>query len=51
LITGRAGSIFGAVRAAVIMGLGTFELRFLNVLSIVMSTFVGLPLMAVIAFH
>ncbi len=48
-IAGGAGSIFGVVLAACIMGLVTFGLGLLNVPSIVLSIFVGLLLIVVIA--
>ncbi len=48
-ILGGAGSIGGVVLAAFIMGLVTFGLGLLNVPGIVMSIFVGLLLVAVIA--
>jgi rhamnose transport system permease protein len=48
-ITGGAGSILGVVLAALIMGLVTFGFGLLNVPGIVMSIFVGLLLIAVIA--
>ena len=48
-ITGGAGSITGVVLAAFIMGLVTFGFGLLNVPGIVMSIFVGLLLIAVIA--
>lgn len=48
-ILGGAGSILGVVIAALIMGLVTFGLGLLNVPGIVMSIFVGLLLIVVIA--
>ena len=48
-ILGGAGSILGVVLAAFIMGLVTFGLGLLNVPGIVMSIFVGLLLIVVIA--
>jgi rhamnose transport system permease protein len=48
-ILGGAGSISGVVLAAVIMGLVTFGLGLLNVPGIVMSIFIGLLLILVIA--
>ncbi|KQZ28783.1 branched-chain amino acid ABC transporter permease [Mesorhizobium sp. Root552] len=48
-ILGGAGSILGVVLAALIMGLVTFGLGLLNVPGIVMSIFVGLLLIVVIA--
>ncbi|HEV2516734.1 MAG TPA: ABC transporter permease [Devosia sp.] len=48
-ILGGAGSIVGVVIAAFIMGLVTFGLGLLNVPGIVMSIFVGLLLIVVIA--
>lgn len=48
-ITGGAGTIPGVVLAALIMGLVTFGLGLLNVPGVVMSVFVGLLLIAVIA--
>ncbi len=48
-ITGGAGSIYGVVIAAVIIGLVTFGFGLLNVPGIVLSIFVGLLLIAVIA--
>ncbi|WP_309083416.1 ABC transporter permease [Chelativorans sp.] len=48
-ILGGAGSILGVVLAAFIMGLVTFGLGLMNVPGIVMSIFVGLLLIAVIA--
>lgn len=48
-ITGGSGSILGVVLAALIMGLVTFGLGLLNVPGIVMSIFIGLLLIAVIA--
>jgi rhamnose transport system permease protein len=48
-ILGGAGSIPGVVLAAFIMGLETFGLGLLNVPGIVMSIFIGLLLIAVIA--
>ncbi|RJG43059.1 ABC transporter permease [Mesorhizobium sp. DCY119] len=48
-ILGGAGSIPGVVLAALIMGLVTFGLGLLNVPGIVMSIFIGLLLMLVIA--
>ncbi|MGB3537087.1 MAG: ABC transporter permease [Mesorhizobium sp.] len=48
-ILGGAGSIVGVVLAAFIMGLVTFGLGLLNVPGIVMSIFVGLLLIVVIA--
>lgn len=48
-ITGGAGTIFGVVLAAFIMGLVTFGLGLLNVPGIVMSIFIGLLLILVIA--
>lgn len=48
-ILGGAGSIPGVVLAALIMGLVTFGLGLLNVPGIVMSIFVGLLLVVVIA--
>lgn len=48
-ILGGLGSILGVVLAAFIMGLVTFGLGLLNVPGIVMSIFVGLLLIAVIA--
>lgn len=48
-ITGGAGSIPGVVLAALIMGLVTFGFGLLNVPGIVLSIFVGLLLIAVIA--
>ncbi|GGA50728.1 ABC transporter permease [Pelagibacterium lentulum] len=47
-ILGGAGSIFGVVIAAFIMGLVTFGLGLLNVPGIVMSIFIGLMLISVI---
>lgn len=48
-ILGGSGSILGVVIAAFIMGLVTFGLGLLNVPGIVMSIFIGLMLIAVIA--
>ncbi|WP_028032406.1 ABC transporter permease [Chelativorans sp. J32] len=48
-ILGGAGSILGVVLAAVIMGLVTFGLGLMNVPGIVMSIFIGLLLIVVIA--
>ncbi|RUW89187.1 ABC transporter permease [Mesorhizobium sp. M7A.F.Ca.US.010.02.1.1] len=48
-ILGGAGSILGVVLAAFIMGLVTFGLGLLNVPGIVMSIFIGLLLVIVIA--
>ncbi|MBZ9907568.1 ABC transporter permease [Mesorhizobium sp. BR115XR7A] len=48
-ILGGAGSIVGVVLAALIMGLVTFGLGLLNVPGIVMSIFIGLLLIIVIA--
>ena len=48
-ITGGAGTIPGVVLAALIMGLVTFGFGLLNVPGIVMSIFVGVLLIAVIA--
>ncbi len=48
-ILGGAGTIPGVVLAAVVMGLVTFGLGLLNVPGIVMSIFIGLLLIAVIA--
>ncbi len=48
-ILGGSGSILGVVLAAVIMGLVTFGLGLLNVPGIVMSIFIGLLLIVVIA--
>ena len=48
-ILGGSGSILGVVLAALIMGLVTFGLGLLNVPGIVMSIFVGLLLIVVIA--
>jgi rhamnose transport system permease protein len=48
-IAGGSGSIAGVVLAAVIMGMVTFGFGLLNVPGIVMSIFVGLMLIAVIA--
>lgn len=48
-ILGGSGSIIGVVLAAVIMGLVTFGLGLLNVPGIVMSIFIGLLLITVIA--
>lgn len=48
-ILGGAGSIFGVVMAALIMGMVTFGLGLLNVPGIVMSIFIGILLIAVIA--
>lgn len=48
-ILGGAGSILGVVLAALIMGLVTFGLGLLNVPGIVMSIFIGLLLIIVIA--
>jgi rhamnose transport system permease protein len=48
-ILGGAGSILGVVLAAIIMGLVTFGLGLLNVPGIVMSIFIGLLLIVVIA--
>jgi len=48
-ILGGAGSIVGVVLAAFIMGLVTFGLGLLNVPGIVMSVFIGLLLISVIA--
>ncbi|TIQ00053.1 MAG: ABC transporter permease, partial [Mesorhizobium sp.] len=48
-ILGGAGSIVGVVLAAFIMGLVTFGLGLLNVPGIVMSIFIGLLLIIVIA--
>ena len=48
-ITGGAGTIVGVVIAALIMGLVTFGFGLLNVPGIVMSIFVGLLLIGVIA--
>ena len=49
-ITGGAGTIPGVVLAALIMGLVTFGFGLLNVPGIVMSIFVGVMLIVVIAF-
>lgn len=48
-ITGGAGSIPGVVLAALVMGLVTFGFGLLNVPGIVMSIFIGLMLIGVIA--
>jgi len=48
-ILGGAGSILGVVLAAMIMGLVTFGLGLMNVPGIVMSIFIGLLLIVVIA--
>ena len=48
-ILGGSGSITGVVLAAIIMGLVTFGLGLLNVPGIVMSIFIGLLLITVIA--
>lgn len=48
-ILGGSGSILGVVLAAMIMGLVTFGLGLLNVPGIVMSIFIGLLLITVIA--
>lgn len=48
-INGGSGSILGVVLAAIIMGLVTFGLGLLNVPGIVMSIFIGLLLILVIA--
>jgi rhamnose transport system permease protein len=48
-ILGGSGSILGVVLAALIMGLVTFGLGLLNVPGIVMSIFIGLLLIVVIA--
>jgi len=48
-ILGGAGSILGVVLAAIIMGLVTFGLGLMNVPGIVMSIFIGLLLIVVIA--
>jgi len=48
-ILGGAGSILGVVLAALIMGLVTFGLGLMNVPGIVMSIFIGLLLIVVIA--
>ncbi|MER2510376.1 ABC transporter permease [Amaricoccus sp.] len=48
-ILGGSGTIFGVVMAALIMGMVTFGLGLLNVPGIVMSIFIGLLLIAVIA--
>lgn len=48
-INGGSGSILGVVLAALIMGLVTFGLGLLNVPGIVMSIFIGLLLILVIA--
>ncbi|MEO4000367.1 ABC transporter permease [Mesorhizobium sp. CAU 1732] len=48
-ILGGSGSIVGVVLAAIIMGLVTFGLGLLNVPGIVMSIFIGLLLIVVIA--
>jgi len=48
-ILGGAGTIQGVVLAALIMGLVTFGLGLLNVPGIVMSIFIGLLLIFVIA--
>jgi rhamnose transport system permease protein len=48
-ILGGSGSIAGVVLAAIIMGLVTFGLGLLNVPGIVMSIFIGLLLIVVIA--
>jgi len=48
-ILGGSGSIIGVVLAAIIMGLVTFGLGLLNVPGIVMSIFIGLLLITVIA--
>ena len=48
-ILGGAGSILGVVLAALIMGLVTFGLGLMNVPGIVMSNFIGLLLIVVIA--
>ena len=48
-ITGGAGTIPGVVLAALIMGLVTFGFGLLNVPGIVLSIFVGLLLIGVIA--
>jgi rhamnose transport system permease protein len=48
-ILGGSGSILGVVIAAFIMGLVTFGLGLLNVPGIVMSIFIGVLLIVVIA--
>jgi rhamnose transport system permease protein len=48
-ILGGSGSIAGVVLAAIIMGLVTFGLGLLNVPGIIMSIFIGVLLIAVIA--
>ena len=48
-ILGGAGSILGVVLAALIMGMVTFGMGLLNVPGIVMSIFIGLLLIVVIA--
>jgi rhamnose transport system permease protein len=48
-ILGGSGSILGVVLAAFIMGMVTFGIGLLNVPGIVMSIFLGLLLIAVIA--
>ena len=48
-ILGGSGSISGVVLAAVVMGLVTFGFGLLNVPGIVMSIFLGLLLISVIA--
>ena len=48
-ILGGSGTIPGVMIAAVVMGMVTFGLGLLNVPGIVMSIFVGLLLIAVIA--
>ncbi len=48
-ILGGSGSIVGVVIAAFIMGLVTFGLSLLNVPGIVMSIFIGMLLIIVIA--
>lgn len=48
-INGGSGSILGVILAAIIMGLVTFGLGLLNVPGIVMSIFIGLLLILVIA--
>ncbi|KQT85100.1 ABC transporter permease [Aurantimonas sp. Leaf443] len=48
-INGGSGSILGVVLAAFVMGLITFGLGLLNVPGIIMSIFIGLLLIAVIA--
>ena len=48
-ILGGSGTILGVIIAAVVMGMVTFGLGLLNVPGIVMSIFVGLLLISVIA--